>query len=509
MKEGEILEIEIEDMSEEGQGIGRSQGMVFFVSGGVLGDFAKIIVTKVKKKYAFAKVVELIKPSEFRVDGLCSVSGECGGCSLQGLSYEGQLKLKEKQVRDKLIRLGKLENPKVNPILGMEEPFAYRNKVQLQLGLSLGQLKVGFFKRGSSFVIDSNQCFVTLPPVRAVAEVMKIFARDYLKGKPEPLVYDMKSGKGLLRNVVVKVAEGTGEVMVVVVINGNELPKASELVELLDEAVTGLPMRVSEGKGHNSENELNSENVYSLESVVVNINKKQTSEIFGDKSFAIGGKSNISDLAMGLKFEISPRAFCQVNSRQTEVLYSKVLEYADLKGGETVFDLYCGVGTIGLLCAKEMNEIAARNGTSLENSGKVIGIESIKSAVLDANRNAVINGIVNALFFMGQAEDEIQRIIDGYTDKDGFSVKGEKPDLVILDPPRAGCDLRLIEAVAEVGPKKIVYVSCDPGTLARDIRHFTELGYEFVEATPVDMFPWTGHVESIILMTRSGSGEKK
>ena len=501
MKVEQILEIEIEDMTGEGQGVGKAEGLVFFVGDTVPGDLAKVQITKVKKNYAFAKLVKLIKPSAYRVSPLCPLAGRCGGCSLQNLSYKGQLKLKEKQVRDKLIRLAGLENPLIKPIIGMETPFKYRNKVQFQLSGVASRIDVGFFQRNSNMVVDYKSCMLLLPPALAAAEALREFVTAYSKDGVS--VYDPKSGKGLLRNLVVKVAEGSGEVMVVLVINGTELPKAEVLVELLDEAITGLYPEEDLSFIENANSE---PQAYSLESVVLNINKKQTGEIFGEKSKTIGGKGTILDISMGLKFEISPRAFYQVNSRQTEALYGKVLEYADLKGGETILDLYCGVGTIGLLCADRLRAIESLAGSQ---SGKVIGIESEKTAVIDANRNAVINGIVNAVFYQGKAEDEVGRLISGYTDKDGFPVPPASPDIVILDPPRAGCDPALLEAVSYAAPSKIIYVSCDPATLARDIKLLTGHGYKFIEATPVDMFPWTTHVESIILMTYCGlEGEK-
>ena len=292
--------------------------------------------------------------------------------------------------------------------------------------------------------------------------------------------YDPRWEKGLMRHMIVRTAAGTGQVMVILVINGKAIPNAQKLVEMLDEAIYNVPV-YDDGPMAGVE--------FSLESVVINVNKSKNLEgpILGEECITIAGKPTITEEVSGMKFEISPLSFYQVNREQMVKLYDKVLEYADLKGGETVLDLYCGVGTIGLFCAREMEKKARE---SAAEPGQVIGIESIKGAVLDANRNATINGIVNARYVCGKAEEVLPKMM-------------VQADVAILDPPRAGCDERLLEAVVKAEPEKIVYVSCDPATLARDIKWLGEHGYEFKEATPCDMFPWTGHVETVCLLSRN------
>ena len=316
--------------------------------------------------------------------------------------------------------------------------------------------------------------------------------------------YDPRWEKGLMRHMIVRTAAGTGEVMVILVINGKAIPNAQKLVEMLDEAIYNVPV-YDDGPMAGVE--------FSLESVVINVNKSKNLEgpILGEECITIAGKPTITEEVSGMKFEISPLSFYQVNREQMVKLYDKVLEYADLKGGETVLDLYCGVGTIGLFCAREMEKKARE---SAAEPGQVIGIESIKGAVLDANRNATINGIVNARYVCGKAEEVLPKMMGMASAQGGENSahgteSGKEPairisqaDVAILDPPRAGCDERLLEAVAKAEPEKIVYVSCDPATLARDIKWLTENGYEFKEATPCDMFPWTSHVECAVLMSR-------
>ena len=298
--------------------------------------------------------------------------------------------------------------------------------------------------------------------------------------------YDPRWEKGLMRHLIVRTAAGTGQVMVILVINGKGIPNAAKLVDMLDEAIYNVPV-YEDGPLAGVE--------FNLESVVVNINKKNTSEILGEECITIAGKPTIMEEVGGLQFEISPLSFYQVNREQMVKLYGKAIEYADLKGGETVLDLYCGVGTIGLFCAAEMNS------KNPENPGRVLGIESVKGAVVDANRNAVINGIVNARYVCGKAEEELPKLVKGEDLKD-VSLKISQADVVILDPPRAGCDEILLETVVKVAPEKIVYVSCDAATLARDIKFLSHRGYEFVKACPCDMFPHTAHVETVVLLSQ-------
>lgn len=508
MEKGQILELTIEDMSGEGKGIGKADGFAVFVDGAVVGDRVRVQLHKVKKRYGFGRLIEITEKSPDRIDNLCPQQAECGGCPYGQLSYAAQLALKEKQVRDKLERLGGLAAPLVRPIMSMEgEPFRYRNKAGM--AVSTGGLitrkggiarpvhepRVGFYGARGHEVADCSDCLLQSEPAMAAAEALRQFMiEDHITS------YDPRWEKGLMRHMIVRTAAGTGEVMVILVINGKAIPNAQKLVEMLDEAIYNVPV-YEEGPLAGVE--------FNLESVVINVNKskKLDGPILGEECITIAGKPTITEEVCGMKFEISPLSFYQVNREQMIKLYDKVLEYADLKGGETVLDLYCGVGTIGLFCAREMQRREAEKAAEgrVVQQGQVIGIESIKGAVIDANRNATINGIVNARYVCGKAEEELPKMMGMADTEDGKepAIRISKADVAILDPPRAGCDERLLEAVVKAEPSKIVYVSCDPATLARDIKWLTENGYEFREATPCDMFPWTSHVETVCLLSHS------
>ena len=459
------IKIKITDIGANGEGIGKVDGLAVFVFPGeaedspnkpIIGDVVLVEITKVKKNYVVAKMKRLVAPSEYRREPFCEYAGVCGGCPLQEMSYEGQIKLKDKQVRDRLIRIAGIESPKVNKIIGMEDSFRYRNKAQMPVARDA----VGFFKADSNEVVNCNRCLVSAKPMEAVAEALRKFIHSN-----NMTAYDRKTGKGLIRHLVVRAAHGTGEVMAILVINGKRLPDYQKLIGMMDGAVNELPP-YGEGKK------------YSLESVIFNFNTKNTSEILGERCVTAAGKPTIEDTIGSMRFEISPLSFYQVNPVQMKKLYDKVLEYSQLTGNETVLDVYCGIGTIGLFCAR-----AAK---------KVIGIESLKSAIFDANRNAAINAVTNVEYMHGQAEEILPKLAG-----EGFFA-----DVVILDPPRAGCKPKLLEAVCKVAPKRIVYISCNTATLARDVKLLMEMGYRFEEAAPVDMFPWTAHVECVVLMAR-------
>lgn len=481
MEKGQICKVTIEDMSTEGQGIGRVEGMAIFVAGAILEDTVNVEITKVKRNYAFAKMVEILEASPFRVDPKCTYDKACGGCRLQDLSYQGQLKLKQKMVLDKLTRLGGLENPKVHGTVGMENPYRYRNKAQLPISCggiitrkggileNLGECAIGFYKAKSHDVVNCEKCLIQAEPAEKIAQaVRKYMIEDKLTA------WDPKWERGLMRHVIIKTGINTGEVMVILVMNAKTLPNAEKLIGMLDDAVNSLPVREDGVE-------------YSLECVATSTHRKKTSDIMGESCVTIAGKPTITETIGHMEFEISPNSFYQVNSIQMVELYDKVAEYAGLTGKETLLDLYCGVGSIGLYLAKKAK--------------KVIGIESAKSAVLDANRNATINGIVNAEFICGKVEEELPKLLSQKDEDFGLGKAGHA-DVVILDPPRAGCFPNLLDAVVEAAPEKIVYVSCDPATLARDVKILCEKGYQFVEATPVDMFPQTMHVECVVGLHR-------
>ena len=485
MEKGQILSgISIEDISNTGNGIGRYNGMAVFVSDTVPGDVVSARVTAVRKNYAIGVLAALEQPSPDRIPSDCPYEKMCGGCAFRGISYEAELALKEKQVRDKLTRIAGLESPDLAPIIGAEQILRYRNKAQFPVSTGgivtrkggivspVSKPKVGFYARGTHDLTDLEDCLLQSRGALAAASALRRFMEE-----DHITAYDEKWQKGLIRHLIVKTAEDTGEVMVILVINGKGIPNVEKLARMFDEAIA--------------------ETGYGLESLVLNIHQGKSSRITGEEYKVIAGKPTILSECRGLQFEVSPAAFYQVNPRQTEVLYGKVEEYAGLKGDETVFDLYCGVGTIGLVLADRMRKIKP------EKPGKVYGIEAVKGAVIDANRNAVINGLVNAEFFCGLAEEKIHDLIDGYTDRDGFFTPGKAPDIVIVDPPRSGCDASLLETIQKAAPKKIIYVSCDAATLARDIRILSGR-YELKEATPVDMFPRCGNVEVVSLLVRKG-----
>ena len=467
----------------------------------MVGDVVTAELTKVKKNYAFGRLLSIDEPSADRIEAFCPYFGTCGGCAYGELSYEAQLALKEKQVRDKLTRLGGLSAPLVQPISGMEEPFRYRNKASMPVwtggiitrkgGIveNLGTPVIGFYQAKSHDVVDCCDCFLQSEPAMAAAEALRQFMTE-----DNITAYDPKWEKGLLRHLVVKTARGTGEVMVILVVNGKGIPNAEKLVGMLDDAIYNLPP---------TEDGI----TYNLESVVLNVNKKKSTEIFGEDCITIAGKPSIAEEVGDLRFEISPLSFYQVNPVQMEALYDRAIEYAALTGGETVLDLYCGVGTIGLFAAKEMERLTIEKygAVDYEKMGAVVGIESVKGAVIDANRNAVINNIVNARYVCGRAEDELPKLVGREKTADlrasDEALRIDHAEVVFLDPPRAGCDKKLLETVVSVGPERIVYVSCDPATLARDVKYLTENGYVFVEAAPVDMFPWTGSVETVALLS--------
>lgn len=517
MEKGQIVEVLIEDMSHEGQGIGRAEGLVVFVPGAVIGDVALAQLTKVKKNYAFSRLVEIKEYSEKRCDEFdCEYLSEgCGGCPYGAIDYIAQTELKEMQVRAKLERLAGLEEPVIRPIIAMEAddndgmgPFRYRNKAQFPVSTggiitrkggvveNLGEPAVGFFRAKSHDVVDCEDCYLQSLAAMAAADALRTFMEE-----DNITAYDPKWDKGLIRHLIVKTAFTTGEVMVIIVINGKGIPNSQKLVEMLDDAIYEVG--------------------FSLESVVINqkkgsgVKKARTEkeqiqamsgEIMGDDkdNVILAGKPVIRDVFGDLEFEISPHSFYQVNPVQMKRLYDKVKEYCygDYNGeNPVILDLYCGVGTIGLYCA--------------DMAKAIVGIETVKAAVIDANRNAVINGIVNARYITGNAEEVLPKYVafDGstavgtdesaHTDIDPqLAAQIKSANVAILDPPRAGCRPELLEAVANVGVDRIVYVSCDPATLARDIKLLGEMGYEFVEATPVDMFPWTAHCEVIALLQR-------
>ncbi len=458
METGDIVDILIEDMSRDGKGIGHAGGMAVFVDGAVYLDTVRAEITRVKKNYALARAAEIREPSPYRTEPDCPYHADCGGCLYRELTYEGQLELKAKQVRDKLVRIAGIKDPKVNDILGAENTSRYRNKAGIKTGTDGS---VGFYGRKSRRTVDCEDCLIQRETAAAAAGALRRYLAEHGGGSDAPA------------GMTVRTAPGTGEVMVTLETRGRGIENAEDLISGIDNAIFDIP--------GNEQGEL-----YSLESVWL-----ETIREGGRSKFEhLAGKRAVSaSFPGGMRFEISPESFYQVNAEQTEKLYAKAAEYA--AGGKNILDIYCGVGTIGLYLAKNDPDV------------RVTGIESVKSAVIDANRNAVINGIVNAVFVCGKAEEVTESVLAGYTDKYGEEIPPFETDTIILDPPRAGCAPELIDTVLKAAPDRIVYVSCDPATLARDIKLLTARGeYEFIEATPVDMFPHTGHCENVCILEK-------
>ncbi|WP_028830047.1 23S rRNA (uracil(1939)-C(5))-methyltransferase RlmD [Proteocatella sphenisci] len=450
LKKDEIYEIQIVDMGNKGEAIGKTDGFTVFVDGAVKGDLVKGRITLSKKNYAVADLVEIVTPSEDRVTPRCELSGICGGCQIMHMDYKKQLEMKSDQLRQSLVRIGKIENPNLLPIIGMEDPYNYRNKAQFPLEIdSKGNLQIGFYKKFSHNVIPFDTCHIQDPINDKILKVVK----EYI-AKNEITIYDEKTNEGNIKRIVTKVGFKTGEVMVVIVTKGKILKNNDQLVSMLKKEVPGLT------------------------TVVQNINSKQTNVILGHKNFVLYGTGTITDKLHDLVFEISPNSFYQVNPVQTDVLYSKALEFADIDSTKTVVDVYCGIGTISLFLAQKAK--------------KVIGIEVLEESIEDAKRNAEINKLSNAEFLCGKAEEVLPKLYE----------EGIRADVVVVDPPRKGCEEIVLKTIAEMNVEKIVYISCNPSTLARDIEILSHHGYKMEKVQGVDMFPHSMHIESVTLLVK-------
>ncbi len=460
------FEILIEDLNRQGEGIGHADGYTLFIKDAVPGDFARVRVTKTGKSFGYARLMELIEPSEDRAEQACPSAKRCGGCQLMAMNYEAQLRFKEKVVKDALTRIGGL-TIEPEPIVGADCPFRYRNKSQYPVGEKGGRLTAGFYAQRSHDIIESEDCL--LGPRRHKELLRRILS---ILEKARIPAYDETSGKGLIRHILIREGFATGQIHVCLVINGSSLPG--------EKAVGQEILALSQVSG-----------------VSVNENRTRGNVILGRKTRCIAGDPYLEDRLCGLTFRISPASFYQVNHDQTEKLYGLVREYARLTGKETVFDLYCGAGTIGLTLA--------------DAAGQIIGIEIVADAVKNAKENARLNGIENASFFCGAAEELLDspEAVQALMERcDGGSSAGacETADagtVVIVDPPRKGCDRKLLDAVLGAAPDRVVYVSCDPATLARDLRILTDGGYQVERARPVDCFCETVHVETVCLLTHS------
>ena len=449
IKKNSYFEMTIEDLSSKGEGVGKINEFTIFVKGALPEDKIEVKIVKVKKNYGYGKLIRIIKASPMRVTPVCPYTKRCGGCQIQHMDYQAQLEYKRKKVIDSLERIGKLTNIKVHPTIGMENPFHYRNKAQFPVGYKDGNVLIGLYSPGSHEVIDISSCH--LQPQISI-KILSII-KNFIKDNKIP-VYNEEEHKGLIRHILIRTAFFTKEIMVCIIINGKKLPQKEKLIKELNK-------------------------ISDIKSIVLNHNTKKTNVVLGEEITTLWGQDYISDYIGEVKFEISPLSFFQVNPIQTQVLYEKALEYADLTGEETVWDAYCGIGTISLFLAKKAK--------------KVYGVEVVEAAIEDAKRNAKINNIDNVEFFVGKAEEIIPK---------AYKEKGIKADVIVVDPPRKGCDETLLETMAEMNPEKIVYVSCDPGTLARDLKILSEKGYKIEEVQPVDMFGHTMHVESIALIQK-------
>ncbi|WWR15725.1 23S rRNA (uracil(1939)-C(5))-methyltransferase RlmD [Lachnospiraceae bacterium JLR.KK008] len=452
-KKNDIILLHIEDLSAEGQGIGKAEGFPFFVKDAVIGDTIEARVTKLKKNYGYARLEKVVTPSSFRVEPMCAFHKQCGGCQIQVLSYERQLEFKTKKVANNLIRLGgfpaELIERKIEPIIGMQTPFHYRNKAQFPIGTDKNNdIVVGFYAGRTHTIIANTDCALGTLENREILEAVLSYMRNY---KVE--AYDEGSGRGLIRHVLIRKGFATGELMVCLIINGQSLPFAEELTTDL--------IRI---KG--------------MTSVSYCVNREKTNVIMGEKVVSLWGSRTIRDQIGEITFSISPLSFYQINPVQTRKLYELAVEYADLHGTETVWDLYCGIGTISIFMAGK--------------AGRVYGVEVIPQAIEDARENARLNGIDNAEFIVGKAENVLP---------EKYASEGIHADVIVVDPPRKGCDEKCLETILQMRPQKIVYVSCDSATLARDLKILCEGGYELQRVRPVDMFPQTVHVETVVMLS--------
>ena len=442
--------VDIVDIGQGGVGIGKYEGFTVFVEGGLIQDKVKVRISKSKKNYAVGDIVEILEKSPFRVDRICSDDlKDCGGCQIQELDYNKQLELKTNEVKQVISRIGKLENVEIHETIGMQSPCRYRNKAQFPIQNINGSTAIGFYKKKSHDVIPTDMCVIQHDINDKIIKIIKTYIQAY-----NVSIYNEMTHTGVLRHLVTKVGFTTNEVMVVLVANGTKLPHLNELASVLQENIPGF------------------------KTLVLNINKDKTNVILGKENKVIYGNGKINDYIGDLVFEISPLSFFQVNPVQTEVLYNKALEYAELKENDTVFDIYCGIGTISLFLAQKAT--------------KVYGIEIVEDAIKDAKINAKLNNLNNVEFYVGKAEEVVPKMYS----------EGKTANVVVVDPPRKGCDEKVLDTIVSMKPDRVVYVSCNPSTLARDLAYLDERGYKCVEIQPVDMFPHTMHVECCVLMSR-------
>ena len=450
MKKDDLIQVKIEDMGADGAGIGKMDGFALFIKDAVIGDVVEAKVMKMKKNYGYARLMRVLEPSPWRVTAPCPVARQCGGCQLQAMAYEAQLRFKENKIQNNLKRIGGFDNIWLEPICGMDNPFGYRNKAQFPVGTDkTGRIITGFYAGRTHSIIENRRCLLGVPENEKILDAVV----DFME-KEHISAYDESTGKGLVRHVLIRYGFTTKEIMVCLVVNGHKVRKIEKLAERLAE-------------------------IPGMTSITLNVNRKRTNVILGDEILSVWGRGYIEDYIGGTKYRISPLSFYQVNPVQTEKLYSLALDYAGLTGTETVWDLYCGIGTISLFMAKR--------------AGKVYGIEIVEQAILNARENARRNKIDNACFYVGKVEEVLPAL---------YEREGIHADVICVDPPRKGCDAACLETMVKMAPKRIVYVSCDSATLARDLKYLCANGYELRRARAVDMFPQTVHVEVACCLQR-------
>ena len=451
------FELEIDDIGTEGEGIAHIDGYALFIKDAIPGDVVRVKVIKAKKNYGYGRLVEIVKPSKDRVQPVCPVARQCGGCQIQHLAYDAQLAYKENKIKNCLVRLGKFPKEQIDeimePLMGMEEPYHYRNKAQFPVGRNKeGELVTGFYASRTHSIIPATHCAIqdkrNEEILNAVLEFMKEFGI-------EP--YDEGTHTGLVRHILTRVGYHTGEIMVCLVLNGKNLPHQDVFVERLAK-------------------------IDGMKSISINVNREKTNVILGKQVKTLWGADYIVDSIGTIQYQISPLSFYQVNPVQTQKLYQTALDYAGLTGNEIVWDLYCGIGTISLFLAKQAK--------------MVYGVEIVPEAIADANRNKEFNQIKNVEFFVGASETVLP---EKYRESGGKM----SADVIVVDPPRKGCEVSLLQTILDMGPQRVVYVSCDPATLARDLRFLCDGGYELKKVRGCDMFGHSGHVETVVQLVRA------
>ena len=448
-RKNDLVTLEIEDCGIDGEGIGKADGFTVFVKDAVIGDTVTAKIIKAKKNYGYGRLMEVLKPSPYRVEPKCEFARQCGGCQLQALSYDQQLVFKTNKVKGHLERIGGFTDIPMEPIIGMDELFHYRNKAQFPVGRNKeGKIVTGFYAGRTHNIIENRDCALGVAENKEVLDRVIAHMEKY---GIEP--YNEATGKGLVRHVLIRYGYFTKEVMVCLILNGNKLPKEEQLVKSLCE-------------------------IPGMTSITINVNKKRSNVILGEEICLLWGQEYITDRIGDISYQISPLSFYQVNPMQTQKLYAKALEYADLHGQETVWDLYCGIGTISLFLAQKAKFVR--------------GVEIVPAAIENAKENAKLNGLENTEFFVGKAEEVLPR---------EYKKNGVYADVIVVDPPRKGCDETLLETMVEMNPERIVYVSCDSATLARDLKYLCERGYELRKVCPVDQFGMTVHVETVVLLS--------